>query len=117
MAFSNSEMMYEFDVKASAHSEALRQFADHTVREIKTLAGWDADVRVTVEPNRIVKGHFAVSMSVFGLDHSVFVRKEGRNLIAVFRKVRNAVLRSVQRQSKRRMAKRRRRIFSEQFAS
>ncbi len=113
----NPELMYELQAKDFNQTEALKPIADHAVKEIKSAAGWDTDVQVHVEPQAKDKGLYSVSISVFGLGEPVIAKKEGKNVIAVFRKVRKSVLRRIHQMSDQRIAARRRTTFREQFAS
>lgn len=97
MKLSNPELMYEFHVKELTQTEALKQFADHIVKEIKSTTGWDTDVHVTIEPAVKDKHLFNVSMSVYGIGKTIVVSKMGKHVLAVLRKVRKAVLRQIHR--------------------
>lgn len=109
--------MYEFHAKELSQIEALRQIADHAVKEIKNIVGWDADVEVNIEPEIKDKHLFTVSMSVFGIGEPVVVKKQGKHVMAVLKKVRKTVLRQLHRISRRRVTERRKPFFREQFAS
>lgn len=112
-----TELMYEFHTKEVGCADALRQAADHAVKEIKSAAGWDTDVQVRIEPEVKDKNLFSVSISVFGFGDSVIVRKVGKNTLAVFRKVKKTVLRKIHQLGDQRIASRRRLAPREQFAS
>jgi ribosome-associated translation inhibitor RaiA len=109
--------MYELHVKDLFETEALKQLADHTVKEIKSTTDWDTEVQITVEPEAKDKKLFSVSMSVYGLHEPVVVRKEGKNVLAVFRKVKKTALRQIHRMNERRITARRKLFFKEQYAS
>lgn len=93
----NPELMYEFHAKELTQTEALRKYADHVVKEIKSTSGWDTDIHVNIEPLVKDKHLFEVSMSVFGLGQPIVVSKDGKHAMAVLRKVRKAVLRQIHR--------------------
>lgn len=112
----SANLMYEFFARDVGHTDALRQVADHAVKEIKAAAGWDADVQVHIEPEARDKKLFAVCISVFGFGDSVIVRKVGKNTLAVFRKVKKSVLRKIHQLGDQRVA-RRRASLREQYAS
>ena len=103
----NNELMYEFHAKDLSHPEALRQYADHAVKEIKSNFGWDTHVQIKIEPEVKDKHLFSVSMSVFGLDEAVVVQKNGKNVLSVLRKVRKAVMRQIHRITERKVSDRR----------
>lgn len=117
MNFFNHELMYEFQAKELTQTEAVKQYTDHTVKEIKTLSGWDTDVQVHIEPQAKDKHLYSVAMSVYGLGEPIVIKKEGKNVMAVLRKVRKGILRQVHRLSKKRISYRRKNIFKEQVAS
>lgn len=113
----NQDLMYEFHAKELTQTEALKQYADHTVREIKSILGWEADVQVNIEPEAKDKRLYSVSIGVFGLGDSIVVKKEGKHVLAVLRKVRKAVLRQIHKLSKMKVSYRRKNFLKEQFAS
>lgn len=111
------DLMYEFHARELTQTESLRQFADHAVKEIKCLAGWDVDVQVNIEPEAKNKRLFAVSMSVSGLGAPIVIKKDGKHVLAVLRKVRKAVLRQIHRLNEKRTSYRRKQFFRQQFAA
>lgn len=117
MDFYSQNLMYEFHAKDLSQIDALRQIADHTVKEIKSTAGWDTDVQVNIEPEAKDKKLFSVSMSVFGLGEPVVVKKSGKHVMALIRKVRKGVLRQIHKISKRRVTARKRFALKEQMVS
>lgn len=102
----NQEVMYEFHVKDLLHVDALKQYADHTVKEIKSTVGWDTDVQINIEPEAKDKHLFMVSMSVFGLGKPIVARKDGKHPLAILRKVRKAVLRQIHQHNEKRISRR-----------
>lgn len=117
MELHGQELMYEFHARELTQTEALRQYADHAVKEIKSTYGWDTDIQINIEPEAKDKRLFSVSMSVFGLGEPIVVRKDGKHVRAVLRKVRKAVMRQIHRLVKRRVSYRRKSFFKEQLAS
>jgi ribosome-associated translation inhibitor RaiA len=117
MNFFNHELMYEFQAKGLTQTEAIKQYTDHTVKEIKSVCGWDADVQIHIEPEAKDKHLFSVSMSVYGLGEPIIIKKEGKNVMAVLRRIRKRVLRQVYQLNKKRISNRRRSFLREQFAS
>jgi hypothetical protein len=117
MKFHQTELMYEFHVKGLSETDALKQLADHAVKEIKATTDWDTEVQITVEPEAKDKRLFSVSMTVFGLQEPVIVKKDGKNVLAVFRKVKKAALRQIHRMNEKRITIRRKHFFKEQYAS
>jgi hypothetical protein len=113
----SEKLMYEFHVQELGQIEALKQYADHVVKEIKTTAGWDTYVHVSIEPLGKDKRLFSVSMSVFGLNEPIVVSKEGKHVLAVLRKVRKTVLRQIHRLVQRKIVQRRKQLFKPQVAS
>jgi hypothetical protein len=111
------DLMYEFHVKGLSQTEAIKQYADHAVKEIKTAAGWDTDVQLNIEPESKDKGLFLVSMGVFGLGEPIVIKKDGKQVMSVLRKVRKAVLRQIYRMNEKRVSIRKKQFFKEQFAS
>ena len=116
MSHIDQSLMYEFHVGGLTNVDAIRMYLDHAVREIKLAVGWDADVQVRIEPEAKDKHLFAVSMGVFGLGESIVIRKEGKQVMAVLRKVRKAVLRQIHRLHEKRIKSRRKTFFREQVA-
>jgi len=84
----NEELMYEFHAKDLMQTEAIKQFADHAVKEIKSTYGWNTDIQIHIEPEAKDKHLFSVSMSVFGLGEPIVAKKDGKDVMAVLRKVR-----------------------------
>lgn len=117
MELHKQELMYGFHVKDLLQTESLRQLADHAVKEIRSTYGWDTDVHISIEPEAKDKRLFSVSMSVFGLGEPVVIKKEGKHVMAVLKKVRKAVMRQIHRMNAKRISHRRRFFLSEQTAS
>lgn len=113
----NQQLMYEFHAKDLSQTEALKQYADHSVKEIKSTYGWDTDVQINIEPEAKDKHVFSVSMSVFGLGEPIVVQKEGKHVMAILRKVRKAVMRQIHRLSEKKVSYRRKHFLKEQWAS
>ncbi len=113
----NEQLMYEFHAKDLAQTEALKQYADHAVKEIKLIYSWDTDIQVTIEPEAKDKHLFSVSMSVFGLSKPIVVKKAGKHVLSVLRKVRKTVMRQIHRLSERKVSYRRKPVFKEQLVS
>lgn len=117
MELHTEELMYEFHAKDLSQPEGLKQYADHAVKEIKSTYGWDTYVQVNIEPETKDKHLFLVSMSVFGLSEPIVVKKDGKHVMSVLRKVRKAVMRRIHRLSERKVSYRRKPFFREQLAS
>lgn len=117
----NPELMYEFHASDLTQTEALRHYADHAVREIKLTYGWDTDVQVNIESEAKDKHLFSVSMSVYGLREPIVVKKGGKHILALMRKVRKTVMRKIHKLSERKVSRRRKSIHKpvskEQIAS
>lgn len=113
----NQDLMYELHARELSQTEALRQYVDHAVREIKSTYGWDTDVQINIEPEVKDKRLFSVSMSVFGLGEPVVVKKDGKQVMSVLRKVRKAVMRQIHRMNEKRISQRRKVFLKEQIAS
>jgi ribosome-associated translation inhibitor RaiA len=113
----NQELMYEFHAKDLSQTEAIKQYSDSAVREIKAALGWDAEVQVTIEPEAKDKRLFSVAIGVYGAGDPIVVKKEGKHVLAVLRKVRKSVLRQIHRQSQKKVTHRRNRFLRLRFAS
>ncbi|MGZ3691071.1 MAG: hypothetical protein ACXVAX_06195 [Pseudobdellovibrio sp.] len=111
----NPQFMYEFHAKDLSQTEGLKQYADHAVKEIKSVYGWDADVQINIEPVAKDKHLFSVSMSVFGLCEPIVVRKDGKHVMAILRKVRKTVMRQIHRLCEKKASSRKRQFLKEQF--
>ncbi len=111
----NKELMYEFHAKDLSQTEALKQYADHAVKEIKSTYGWDTDIQVTIVPEAKDKHLFLVSMSVFGLGESIVVKKDGKHVLATLQKVRKTVMRQIRKLSQRKKSDRRKLLLKELF--
>lgn len=116
MSLYSQNLMYEFHVSELTQTDALRQYADHAVKDIKSTYGWDTDVHISIEPEAKSKHLFSVSMSVHGFGEPVVVKKEGKQVMSVLRKVRKAVMRQIHRLNEKRIGQRRKAIFNEQVA-
>ena len=108
---------YEFHARDLINTEALKQYADHTVKEIKSNLAEEVDIQINIEPEVKNKSLFQVMMSVVGLDEPIVVRKEGKHVLAVMKKVRKAVLRKIHRLTDRRISFRKRYVLKDQFAT
>lgn len=95
--------MYEMSFKDVNLSHQIKQVFDQMVKEVKSAAGWDTDVEIHVEPEVKDKGVYLVSVTVHGLGEKIFVKKRGKLLLSVIKKVRKAVIRQVHRKSHRRL--------------
>jgi ribosome-associated translation inhibitor RaiA len=114
----NQRLMYEFHAKELLQTDALKQYAYHAVKEIKSNYGWDTDVQINIEPEVKNKKLFSVSMSVFGLDEPIVVKKIGKHVLSVLRKVRKAVMRQIHRVNEKRIRQRKSTpVLNEQVAS
>ena len=116
MKLAQREHMYEFHVKGVSATETLKQLANHAVKEIKSTTELDTEVQITVEPESKNKRLFVVSMSVFGFQEPVVVKKGGRNVLAVFRKVKKTAIRQIFKMNERKIKNRRKHFFKEQYA-
>ena len=96
----SQNLMYGFHTKDLDQVESLKQYADHAVKEIKSTYGWDTDVQVNIEPESKDKRLFSVSMSVYGFHEPIVVKKTGKQILSVLRKVRKAVMRQIHRLTK-----------------
>lgn len=117
MDLCSQDLMYEFHARDLTQTEALKQYADHAVKEIKSSYGWDTDVQIHIGPEAKDKHLFSVSMSVFGLSEPIIIKKDGKQVMAVLRKVRKAVMRQIHRLSEKRVSRRRKFLLKEQVAS
>ena len=117
MELSRQELMYEFYVKDMAQTEALKQYSDHVVKEIKSTYGWDTEIQIHIEPECKDKSVFSISMCVYGLGEAIYVRKEGKQVLAVLRKVRKSVLRQIHRLNQKRMTYRKKTFSDRNFIS
>lgn len=97
----NPELMYELHAKKVSQVGAVKQYADHTVAEIKSVVGWDADVQINIVPLSYDDQQYSVSLTVTGVNDPVFVKKEGRHVLALMRKVRKLVHRQLRRRHQR----------------
>lgn len=114
----NQRLMYEFHARELLQTDALKQYADHAVKEIKSNYGWDTDIQINIEPEVKDKKLFSVSMSVFGLDEPIVVKKIGKHVLAVLRKVRKTVVRQIHRVNEKRVRQRKSTpVLNEQVAS
>ncbi len=113
----SQNLIYDFNAKNMAHADTFRLFSDQAVKEIKSTLGWETDVQVSIEPETGDCSSYAVSMAVFGLREPVVVKKGGRSVMAVLRKVRKAVLRRIHRMNEKRTDYRRKLHFREPLAS
>jgi len=117
MKFHQTELMYELQIKGLTETDTLKQLADHTVEEIKSTTNWDTEVQINIEPEIKDKRLFKVSMSVFGLQEPVIVKKSGKNVLSVFRKVKKTALRQIHKQNEKGITIRKKQVFKEQYAS
>lgn len=113
----DQELMYEFHAKDLTQTEALKQYADHVVKEIKSTTDWDSDVQINIEPVAKDKKLYSVSMSVFGLGHPIVVKKDGKDVMGVLRKVRKTVLRQIHALVDRKVRHRRKPNLIDRFIS
>ncbi len=102
----SEDLMYEFRARDLTQTAALKQVADHAVKDISSTYGWDTDIRITIEPEAKDKHLFSVTMTVIGLKQPVIVRKAGKNPLAVLRRVRKIALRQIHRLTERNVSHR-----------
>ncbi len=117
MKLFNQQFMYEFHAKDLSQTEALKHYADHAVKEIKSTYGWDTDVQINIEPEAKDKHLFCVSMSVFGLGEPIVVQKDGKHVMGILRKVRKAVMRQIHRLNEKTVSRRKKHFLKEQWVS
>jgi len=117
MELYSKKFMYEFHAKDLSQTEALKQYADHAVKEIKSTYGWDTDVQINIEPEAKDKHMFSVSMSVFCLGEPIVVQKDGKHIMGILRKVRKAVMRQIHRLSEKKVSCRKKHFLKERSAS
>lgn len=108
----NQRLMYEFHAKELSQTEAVKQYADHAVWEIKSNYGWDTDIHINIEPEAKDKKLFSVSMSVLGLEEPIVVKKIGKHVLSVLRKVRKTVVRQINRINEKRIRHRKSSLLS-----
>lgn len=107
MNLNSRDLMYELHTKELSHTETLKQYTDHVVKEIKLTYGWDTDIHINIEPKVKDKHIFSVSMTVYGLGQPIIVKKDGKHVLPILRKVKKAVIRQIHRLSTKRIARRR----------
>jgi len=113
----NQELNYDFHAKNFSQAKTLRQFSDHVVREIRSIAGRETDIQVNIEAEAGDGCSYAVSLSVFGLRDPVVVKKGGRSVMSVLRKAKKAVLRRIHQMNEKRFDHHRKLHFREPLAS
>lgn len=111
----NQELMYEFHAKELTHTESLRQYADHAVKEIKTKYGWDTEIEINIEPLVKDKNLFQVAMAVFGLSKPIVIKKDGKQVMSVLRKVRKSVMRKIHQLNEKRISKRKKYFITKEL--
>lgn len=116
MELINQDLMYVFRSKNIDHTDSLKNLANSAVRKIKSSFGWDTEVEVSIEPEMQDGQLFTVSVSVYGVGDPVVVRKHGKNLFSIFKKVNKTVLKQLQRQARKQLSFRRNSIFTEKYA-
>ena len=111
----NQELMYVFHAKELSHPETFRQYTDNAVKEIKLKYGWDTEVEVNIEPLVKDKNLFRVAMSVFGLTEPIVIKKDGKQVMSVLRKVRKAVMRKIHQLNEKKVTKRKKYLITKEL--
>ncbi len=115
MELMSPELYYEYHAKE--YAERFRIYSDAAVRDIKRQIGNEPDIQVTIEEEERGKGLFSVSMSISGLGEALFVRKVGKNVIHLIKKVKKLLLNKVRSHQHRKINRRQLREQKELMAS
>ena len=115
MELMGPELYYEYHAKEFA--ERFRHYSDAAVRDIKRQIGNEPDIQVTIEEEERGKKLFSVSMSISGLGESLCVRKVGKNVIHLIKKVKKLLLNKVRSLQHRKLNKKQLRLKKELMAS
>ncbi|MEZ4873280.1 MAG: hypothetical protein R2827_13760 [Bdellovibrionales bacterium] len=110
-------MMYELYVKDISENQVIKQAANHTVKEIQAEVSTEADVHISVEPEPKGRKNINVTLSVFGFRDPIVVKKRGRNILSVFKKVKKTALRRIRSLKRKNDRIHKKKFFKEQFAS
>lgn len=86
----NTELQYEYHAKDIGRR--FKVFADQAVKEIKQQVGEEPDISVFIEKEEKSKNLHQVAISITGNRDDVFVKKEGKNLVGLIKKVKKLAL-------------------------
>ena len=93
MELMSPDLYYEYHAKE--YAERFRNYSDAAVKDIKRQIGNDPDIQVTIEEEERGKGLYSVSMSISGMGEVLFVRKVGKNVVHLIKKVKKLLLNKV----------------------
>ncbi len=111
------EPTYGFHVKDLPHSNSLKSSADEIVRDIKRFSKQATDVHIHIEPEVKDKHIYSVTLSVHGLGETVVVKKSGKDLLSLVKKVKRATMRQLHRLSDKTVSFRRHKTPHHEIAS
>lgn len=115
MEFISPELYYEYHAKE--YAEKFRYYSDAAVKDIKHQIGNEPDIQVTIEEEKRGKGLFSVSMAISGMGEVLFVRKVGKNVLHLIKKVKKLLLNKVRSTQHRKINRRQLREQKELMAS
>lgn len=93
MELMSPELYYEYHAKE--YAERFRHCSDSAVRDIKRQIGSEPDIQVTIEEEERGKGLYSVSMSISGMGETLFVKKAGKNVQHLIKKVKKLLLNKI----------------------
>ena len=115
MELISPELYYEYHAKEFA--DRFRRYSDDAVRDLRRCIGTEPDIQVTIEEETRNKGLFSVSMMISGMGEPLVVKKVGKNVIQLIKKVKKLLLNKVRALQQRRIDRRQLREQKELVAS
>ena len=113
----NSDLSYELQLKGLEVKEGVKKQASQIVRDIKRWVGGHVDVKVTIEPEATRKRLFSVAVAVDGVEEPVTIKKRGKNIVSILKKVKRIALRKLTQKQSKRVRGRRFKEFGRPLAS
>lgn len=111
----NPELYYDYHAKKDA--DHFRLHSDDAVKDLKRKLGHNLDIQVVIDEEEKNKGLFSVAMSISGTGEPIFVKKMGKNVVHLIKKVKKLLLKKTRSLQRKRFSKRRLREQKELLAS
>lgn len=115
MELVSSNLFYEYHAKE--HAQRFRNYTDAAVKDIKRQIGNEPDVQVSIEEEERRKGLFSVSISISGMREPLFVKKVGKNVVHLIKKVKKLILKKVRAIQRRKLNRGQLRVQKQVLAS
>ena len=115
LAFQPNDLVYDYQVKGAP--DKFKADSDQAVRDLRNHIGNEPSIHLGIERLKGDKGEFAVSMSVVGLGGRIHIKKTGKNVPHLIKKVKKMTLSRVRRQKQKPFKRKQLRVQKQLYAS